>query len=93
MRKGSVLRFTRPTGRKVRHPTEKPWPLMAELIESSSRADDLVLDPCAGVGSTGVAAVLRGRRTLLIEINEDYARVAADRIRKAERLRVELETI
>lgn len=50
MRKGSVLRFQRPTGRKVRHPSEKPWPLLRELIESSSRQGDLVLDPCAGSG-------------------------------------------
>lgn len=43
LRKGSVLRFTRPTGRKVRHPNEKPVPLLRELIESSSRGGDIVL--------------------------------------------------
>lgn len=86
MRKGTVLRFSPPTGRKVRHPTEKPVPLLAELIESSSRHGDLVLDPCAGSGSTGVAAVLRGRRALLIEVDERWAHLAADRLAKAERL-------
>jgi DNA modification methylase len=86
LRKGSVLRFQRATGRKVRHPTEKPVPLLAELIESSSRAGELVFDPCAGSGSTGVAAVLRGRRALLVEINERWARLAVERVRAAEEI-------
>lgn len=84
IRKGSVLRFARVTGRKVRHPTEKPVPLLAELVESSSRAGELVLDPFAGVGSTGVAAILRGRRCLLVELDERYARIAVERLEAAE---------
>lgn len=86
LRKGSVLRCTPPTGRKVRHPSEKPVALLAELVESSTRAGELVLDPCAGIGSTGVAAVLRGRRALLIESHRRYAEIAADRLRRAEAL-------
>jgi 16S rRNA G966 N2-methylase RsmD len=86
MRKGTILRFGNRTGRTVRHPTEKPVALLAELIESSSRQGDLVLDPCAGIGSTGVAAILRGRRTILVEIDADYARAAADRVKAAELL-------
>jgi site-specific DNA-methyltransferase (adenine-specific) len=85
LRKGSVLRCGRKTGRTVRHPTEKPVQLLAELIESSSRAGELVLDPCAGSGSTGVAAVLRGRRALLIESHEPYAQIAARRLAEVER--------
>lgn len=86
LRKGTVIKATRPTGRKVRHPTEKPVALLAELIESSSRAGELVLDPCAGSGSTGVAAILRGRRVLLIESDPRHARLAAERLRNAERV-------
>lgn len=86
MRKGTVLRFARPTGRKVRHPTEKPVALLRELIESSSRQGETVLDPFAGVGSTGVAAILAGRRTVLIEIDPNYARQAVDRVRRAEQV-------
>lgn len=92
LRKGSVIRAHRPNGRKVRHPTEKPVPLLTELIESSSRAGELVLDPCAGVGSTGVAAVLRGRRALLIESHEPYAELAAQRLAIAERAMDEAES-
>lgn len=84
MRKGSVLRFPRPTGRKVRHPSEKPTPLLRELIESSSRGGDLVFDPFAGSGSTGVAAVLAGRRTLLIDSSRQWCDLSAERITAAE---------
>lgn len=84
LRKGSVLRFPRPTGRKVRHPSEKPVPLLRELIESSSRQGETVLDPFAGIGSTGVAAILSGRKTVLVEIERQWADIAVDRIRQAE---------
>jgi len=86
LRKGSVLRCSPPTGRKVRHPSEKPLELLRELIESSSRPDEVVLDPFAGVGSTGVAAVLAGRRAVLVEIDRRYADLAIDRLRRAEQL-------
>lgn len=84
LRKGSVLRFARPTGRKVRHPSEKPVPLLRELIESSSRQGETILDPFAGVGSTGVAAILSGRRTILVELDPKFVPIAVDRIRSAE---------
>ena len=86
LRKGSVLKFPRPTGRKVRHPSEKPVPLLAELIESSSRRGDLVVDPFAGVGSTGVAAILSGRRAFLVEKDPQWLPVAIERTRNAEAL-------
>lgn len=86
LRKGSVLRFPRKTGRKVRHPAEKPIPLLRELIESSSRQGELVLDPFCGSGSTAVAAILSGRRALTVELTEHDAELALGRIKAAERL-------
>lgn len=93
MRKGSVLRFTRTTGRKVRHPSEKPVGLLRELVESSTRAGDMVLDPFAGIASTGVAAVLAGRRAILAEVDEQWIGPAVDRLRSAERLADEAAAI
>jgi DNA modification methylase len=84
VRKGSVLRFPRPTGRKVRHPSEKPVALLRELIESSSRQGETVLDPFAGIGSTGVAAILSGRRAVLVELDPRYVAIAVERIKQAE---------
>lgn len=93
LRKGSVLRFTRPTGRKVRHPNEKPLGLLRELIESSSRQGETVLDPFAGSGSTGIAAVLSGRRAVLIESDERWIPIAIERLIAAERAADAVEAV
>ncbi|MFJ7963176.1 DNA methyltransferase [Streptomyces sp. NPDC096324] len=92
LRRGSVLRYPRPGRGRARHSNEKPIPLMRDLIESStSRAhriedSDLVVDPCAGSGSTGVAAVLSGRRCFLVEITRTDAELAVQRVQAAERI-------
>lgn len=85
LRRGSIIRVPRyNSGQVRRHPTEKPVELMRQLVESSSTQGEMVLDPFAGVGSLGVAAILAGRRTILIEIDEGYASIAAERVRAAE---------
>jgi site-specific DNA-methyltransferase (adenine-specific) len=87
LRRGTVLSVPRKNAYQVRrHPTEKPVALMRQLIESSTVLDERVCDPFAGVGSTGVAAILAGRRAYLVEIDEHYASVAVDRIQAAERI-------
>jgi DNA modification methylase len=93
VRKGSVLKAVKPTGLKVRHPSEKPTELLKELIESSSRGAEVVLDPFSGVGSTGVAAVLAGRKAILCELEERYCEIAVERLKKAEQLVREAATI
>lgn len=87
LRQGSILRYQRPNaGSAVRHSNEKPVPLMQDLIESSTVRGDLVVDPCAGSGSTGVAAVLEGRRCFLVEVDRRHAELAVQRVRAAERI-------
>jgi len=90
LRKGSVLRYMRPTGRKVRHPNEKPVALIRELIESSTRSGDTVLDPFGGSGSTAVAAILSGRKAVIVESDQEWVDLAIERITKAEALAGEL---
>ena len=68
-------------GTKV-HPTEKPVDLMKILIENSSNKGDIVLDMFMGSGSTGVAALETGRKFIGIEIDENFYKVAYDRIHK-----------
>lgn len=58
---GAILSHDR-VNPKGAYPTEKPVPLLQELIRMSSRAGDLVVDPFGGSFSTGVAASLLGRR-------------------------------
>jgi len=92
LRRGSVLRYPRPNGGAVtRHSNEKPVPLMADLIESSTVRGDLVVDPCAGSGSTGVAAVLEGRRCFLVEIDRANAEETVRRIKAAEHIAKQIE--
>ena len=62
------------------HPTQKPVDLMAWLIRSYTDAGQTVLDFAAGSGTTGVAAALEGRQSILIELNPDYAAIADRRI-------------
>lgn len=81
LRQGSVLRVQRTQGAaNSRHPTEKPVPLLRQLIESSSVWGETVLDPFVGVGSTLVAATLEGRKSIGIEVDERYCEIAATRL-------------
>lgn len=81
MRRGSILRYQRPHAAGVKHhPTEKPVPLLRELIESSSVMGETVVDPFAGSGSTLVAAQREGRRAVGIEVEEKYCEAAAQRL-------------
>jgi site-specific DNA-methyltransferase (adenine-specific) len=63
------------------YPTQKPVRLLERIVAASSRAGDLVLDPYAGSGTTGVAAARLGRRWLLVD--REPAAVAIARARLA----------
>jgi site-specific DNA-methyltransferase (adenine-specific) len=45
-----------------RHPQQKPVELLRTLVRTYSKPDDLIVDPFAGSGSTGVAAIAEGRK-------------------------------
>src|SRR6187551_3970353 len=66
-------------GKKL-HPTQKPEALLARVLLSSSRPDDLVLDPFCGTGTTGAVAAHLGRRYIGIERDPAYAKAAEKRI-------------
>jgi len=62
------------------HPTQKPEQLMLWCLGFLPKSAQLILDPFAGSGTTLVAAKRRGLRAIGIEINEQYAEVAAKRL-------------
>ncbi len=62
------------------HPCQMPETLLARIIAVSSREGDLVLDPFNGSGTTTVTAKKLGRRYCGIELSEDYAQKARERI-------------
>ncbi len=63
------------------HPTVKPIELMRWLVRLLTPPGGLVLDPFAGSGSTGAAAVLEGARFLGIEREAVYVPIARARIK------------
>jgi len=75
----NILRVPNIIGQKV-HPTEKPFELMKILIENSSSKGDVVLDPFMGSGSTGIACRKTEREFIGIEIDEEYFKIAQERI-------------
>lgn len=67
------------------HPTEKPRRLMSELVADFTCPGQLILDPFMGSGTTGVAAVMAGRRFVGVEMNPAYFELACRRIDDAQR--------
>jgi len=68
------------SGAKRYHPNEKPVSWIEPAIRSSSKRGDLVLDPFAGSGTTGVAAMKFGRKYCLIEIDSEHVKTIRSRI-------------
>ena len=62
------------------HPTQKPVDLCEWLIKTYSNEDSLVLDNCMGSGTTGVACKNLNRNFIGMEINEQYFKIAQERI-------------
>ena len=54
------------------HETQKPIPLLQRLIELFTDPDDVVIDPCAGSGSTLIAAANLGRKAYGLEISKRF---------------------
>ena len=79
--KSDVLRYdVVPIAARCGHPCEKPVDLLADLIKTSTRPGDTVLDCFAGSGATGIAAKVTGRRAILIEQEESYCRMIRRRL-------------
>lgn len=68
-------------GRQGEHPTEKPLPLMLDLVSLYTNAGESVCDPFCGSGTTGIAAVRLGRRFVGIEQQERWFDLSCQRIK------------
>ncbi len=76
--KGSVLSF--PCVHSKSHPTEKPLKLFEYLVKVSSNEGDVVFDPFAGSGTTGVACQNLKRDYILIEKEPKYYEIILKRL-------------
>jgi len=66
--------------RNTLHPTQKPVALFEYLIKTYTNEGDLVLDNCAGSGTTGVATRNIGRNFILIEKEPEYVEIIKKRL-------------
>jgi DNA modification methylase len=62
------------------HPTQKPEPLMTEIVRLFTDPGEKILDPFMGSGTTLVAAKRLGRKAIGIELEEKYCEIAAQRL-------------
>lgn len=72
--------WSRELGAEKVHPTQKPVPLLERLIEIFTDPGDVVIDPCAGSGSTLRAAANLGRKAYGFEVNKEFYRGAKEKV-------------
>ena len=79
--KSNLLHYAKDRGSF--HPTQKPVALLEDLIKTYTNEGEAVLDFTMGSGSTGVAALNRGRKFIGIERDDAYFEIAQRRIEQS----------
>lgn len=82
-KRGVYTHLTNDKNRSGLHPTEKPVPLMMEILRDFTNPGEVILDPFMGSGTTLVACAKMGRKAIGIEINPQYYDLACKRVRDA----------
>ena len=75
--------ITRTDQDKRYYPTQKPFKLLRRIVALSSDPGDWVLDPCAGSGTTGAAALSLGRHAYMVDVNPEAEPIITERLKKA----------
>jgi site-specific DNA-methyltransferase (adenine-specific) len=78
----NCMDYPRDSGIRKIHPTQKSVPLLRRLVELFTDPDDVVIDPCAGSGTTLIAAAGLGRKTYGFEISKRFYVDACELIEK-----------
>lgn len=78
-----IARVQQQSGEKE-HPVQFPFALPERCIGAASDPGDLIIDPFAGSGTTGVAALRLGRRVILIEREPKWAELCRERLQAEE---------
>ena len=66
------------------HPTEKPYPLLEEIIRDYSKEGEIIFDGFAGSFSVAHACINTGRKFICVEKDEEYYKMGVERVRKAQ---------
>ena len=75
----SVFDFDKPSSSSL-HPTTKPTALIADMIQNSSRPNEIIYDPFCGSGSTIIAAAQLKRIGYGCELDPGYVAVELERL-------------
>ena len=78
----SILEISNADQREKIHPTQKPVALFEYLIKTYTNEGNLVLDNCAGSGTTAIACINTNRNYILMEKEQKYYDVINERIKK-----------
>lgn len=80
MRSVWAIGTPRPEEKKYgKHPTQKPLDLLKRIVLSSTKKNDVVLDPFTGSSTTGLAAAMHGRKFIGIDMEKDYLELSKKR--------------
>jgi adenine-specific DNA-methyltransferase len=66
------------------HPTQKPIALLERIIKASSNENDLILDPFSGTFTTSFVAKTLNRKSIGIELQDEYVKIGLRRLQLAE---------
>jgi site-specific DNA-methyltransferase (adenine-specific) len=79
----SIWTMNAESARRIGHPAPFPEELPNRLIQLYSFTNDIILDPFIGSGTTAVAAIKTKRNYIGYDINEEYIKLANNRIKNA----------
>ena len=85
----NVLEFPCVSNYRRKHNNEKPVALLEYIVKTYTDEGQLVLDNCAGSGSTGEACLKTGRAFILIEKEKEYFEIAVSRCKNKRTIKEE----
>ena len=81
-----VWYFNRVAGNDLLHQNQKPEKLIQQIINKSSKEDDIILDPFMGSGTTAIACLNTNRKYIGFELDKEYFDIAEKRIKENKRV-------
>jgi len=81
-----IIKFSNANKTNIEHPTQKPVALFEYFIKTYTNEGDLVLDNCAGSGTTGVACKNLNRNFILIEKEPEYIKIIEERLKNTQNI-------
>ena len=68
-----------------KHPTQKPFELLKRIVLASTKKGDVILDPFTGSSTTGLAAVVSGRKFIGVDTEKKYLDLSIKRFEELDK--------